>query len=159
MLGTSAEAGVSTFVDSMTASNTLAILLLFGVAVGIFVIFGSSVSCDGLRIFGCPTDLLGFSFLAVFSVSLVRFGTSVVLVFSCTIITDGFGTSTNPPLASAGAGNSGSTAEEGPSVSFGTLAASMYLGRCVKTLIFFPFGVADMLEVAAFVFFPYFREG
>jgi hypothetical protein len=143
----------------MTASNTLAILLFFGVAVEIFVIFGSSISCDGLRIFGCSTDLLGFGFSVVFSVSPVHFGTSVVLVFSCTIITDGFDTSTDSPLASAEAGNSGSIVEEGPSTSFDTLAVSMYLGRCVKTLILFPFGVAEMAEVAAFLFFPCFHEG
>jgi hypothetical protein len=35
MLGTSAEARVITFVDSMIASNTLSILLLFGVTAGI----------------------------------------------------------------------------------------------------------------------------
>jgi hypothetical protein len=88
----------------MTASNTLAILLIFGVVAGIFVIFGSSVSCDGLRIFGCSADLLGFDFSAVFSVSPVRYDTSAILVFSCTIIIDGFGTSADSPLASAGVG-------------------------------------------------------
>jgi hypothetical protein len=36
MLGASAEAGVSTFVDSITASNTLAILVLFGVIEAIY---------------------------------------------------------------------------------------------------------------------------
>jgi hypothetical protein len=48
---------------------------------------------------------------------------------------------------------------KGPSASIGTLAVSMYLGRCVKTLIFLPFGVAEMAEAAAFLFFPYFRKG
>jgi hypothetical protein len=114
MLGTSAEAGVSTFVDSMTASNTLAIVLLFGVVAVIFVIFGSSVSCDRLRIFGCSADLLGFGFSAVFSVSPVHFDTSAVLVFSCTIITDGFGISVDSPLASAGAGTLAQQRKKGP---------------------------------------------
>jgi hypothetical protein len=53
----------------------------------------------------------------------------------------------------------GSVAEEAPSASFGTLAVSMYLGRCVKTMIFLPFGVAGIAEVIAFLFFPYFCEG
>jgi hypothetical protein len=143
----------------MTASKTLAILLLFRVAAGIFVIFGSPVSCDVLRNFGCLADLFGSGPSADFLVSPGHFGTSTVSVSSCTIITIGFGTSADSPLASAGVGNSGSIAEEVPSASFGTLSVSMYLGRCVKTLIFFPFGVAEMAEAAAFLFFLYFREG
>jgi hypothetical protein len=85
-----------------------------------------------------------------------RFGASADLAFSCPIT---FGTSTDSPLAPAGLGYSGSTAEEAPSACFGTLAVSMYLGRCVKTLIFLPFGVAEMAEVATFIFFPCFHEG
>jgi hypothetical protein len=62
-------------------------------------------------------------------------------------------------LAPAGAGYSGSVAKEVLSASFGTLDISMYLDRCVKTLIFLPFGVAEMAEAVAFLFIPYFREG
>jgi hypothetical protein len=47
-----AEAGVDTFTDSITASSTLAILL-FGVIAATFDTFGSSVSCNELRAFGC----------------------------------------------------------------------------------------------------------
>jgi hypothetical protein len=51
-----AEAGVGTFADSIIVSSTLVILLLFGVVVGIFDTFGSFVSCNGLRAFGCSVD-------------------------------------------------------------------------------------------------------
>jgi hypothetical protein len=103
----------------------LAILLLFGVIAGILDTFGSSSSYGGLRVFGCSAELLGSSFLAVFSLVLAgRFGTSAIAVFSCSAITIGFGTSADSPLASAIAGYSGSTAEEGPSTSFGTLVVS-----------------------------------
>jgi hypothetical protein len=44
-------AGVSTLVDSMTASITLAILLLLGVIAGVFATFGNSGSGGGLKIF------------------------------------------------------------------------------------------------------------
>jgi hypothetical protein len=95
--------------------------------------------------------------LIVFSLASVgRFGTSTVLAFSCPIA---FGTSAYSPLAAAGARYSNSIAEEVPSASFGTLGVSMYLGWCVKTLIFLSFGVAEMAEVAAFLFFPCFRKG
>jgi hypothetical protein len=40
-----------------------------------------------------------------------------------------------------------------------TVVVSIYLGRRVKTLIFLPFGITVMAEVAAFLFFPCFREG
>jgi hypothetical protein len=145
MLGTSVEAGIGTFVDSMTASSTLAILLLFGVTAGIFY---------------ASADFLNSGSLDVFVIaSAGHFSTSVVSAFGCSAAVFGFGTLADSPLASAGAGNSGSIAEEGSSASFGTLAISMYLGRCVKTLIFFPFGVAEMDEAAAFLFFPCFCEG
>jgi hypothetical protein len=39
------------------------------------------------------------------------------------------------------------------------VAISIFLGRCVKTLIFLPFGTAEMAEVAVFLFFPCFHEG
>jgi hypothetical protein len=58
----------------------------------------------------------------------------------------------------AGAG-SALAVEDVPSPSFDIVAVSMYLGRCIKTLIFSPFGTAGMAEVAAFLFFPYFHEG
>jgi hypothetical protein len=38
------------------------------------------------------------------------------------------------------------------------LAVSECLGRCVKTLTFFPFGVAEIAEAAPFIFFSCFRE-
>jgi hypothetical protein len=105
-----------------------------------------------------PTSLV--LFLAIFSLVLVgRFGTSAISVFSYSAITIGFGTSADSPLALAREGYSGSTAEEGPSASFGTLAVSMYLGQCVKTLTFFPFGVVEIAEAATFLFFPCFHEG
>jgi hypothetical protein len=97
-LGASAEAGVNAFVDSITASSTLAILL-FGVVTGIFDAFGSSILCNGLRAFGCSIDFFDY-------------GSSV-----------GFA------LASIGPGQWDSDAQEDPSISFGTSAISMCLGR------------------------------
>jgi hypothetical protein len=70
-----------------------------------------------------------------------------------------FGTSAYSPLEPAGAGYPGSAVEDVPSASFGIVSVSMYPGRCVKILIFLPFGAAEMAEVAAFLFFPCFREG
>jgi hypothetical protein len=97
-----AEAGVCTFEDSITASSTLAILLLFGVIAGILDTFGSSGSCGGLRVFDCSADFLNYGSSVVFSLALVgRFGTSVVSVFSCSAITIGFGALAHSPLASA----------------------------------------------------------
>ena len=55
-LGAMAQAVVSAFVDSITVSSTLAILLLFRVVAGIFDAFGSSILCNGLRAFGCSVD-------------------------------------------------------------------------------------------------------
>jgi hypothetical protein len=43
-----AEAGVCTFTDSIIASSTLAILLIFGVIAGIFDAFGNSVARGGV---------------------------------------------------------------------------------------------------------------
>jgi hypothetical protein len=59
-----AEAGVGTFTDSITASNMLAILLLFRVTEAIFGTFGSSVSCNGLKAFSCSAAIFGFGSLA-----------------------------------------------------------------------------------------------
>jgi hypothetical protein len=44
----------------MTTSSTLVILFLFGVAVGIFDAFGSSVSCNRLKAFGCFAAFFSF---------------------------------------------------------------------------------------------------
>jgi hypothetical protein len=44
-----AGAGVNALVVSMTASNTLAILLLLGVVAGTFATFGNSASVGGSR--------------------------------------------------------------------------------------------------------------
>jgi hypothetical protein len=55
-----AEAGVDAFTDSIIASNTLAILLLFEVTEAIFGTFGSSVSCNGLKSFSCSASIFGF---------------------------------------------------------------------------------------------------
>jgi hypothetical protein len=59
-LGSSAEVGVSAFVDSITASSSLAILLLFGVTETTFCIFDYSVSCNGLKAFTCSTAIFNF---------------------------------------------------------------------------------------------------
>jgi hypothetical protein len=126
---TGAEAGVGTFTDSMTASSTLSILLLLlGVAAGIFDAFGSSASRNRLRTFDCSA--------AYFS----------------------SGPSASSILASAGAERLGSDMEEDPSTSFGASSVSMRLGRWVRTLTFFDFDALEVAEVAVFLFFPYFRE-
>jgi hypothetical protein len=74
-----------------------------------------------------------------------------------------FGASADPVAgtfgASAGLGHHGSAVEDVPSASFDTVVILMYRGRCVKTLIFLPFGAADMAEIAIFLFFPWFHEG
>jgi hypothetical protein len=81
-------------------------ILLFRVAIGIFDTFGSSVSCNGFRVFGCSVDF-----------------------FSS-------GSSVGSALASTGAERLGSDAEEDPSIGLGTSVVSMHFGRCVKTLTF-----------------------
>jgi hypothetical protein len=145
MLGTSAEAGVGTLVDSRIASSTLAILLLFGVTAGIFDI---------------SANFLNYGSSVIFALALAGcFGTSATLASVYSVAVFRISSSADPVVASVGAGNSGLAVEEGPSSSFGTLAVSMYLGRCVRTLIFLPFGVAEMDEAAVFLFFPCFREG
>jgi hypothetical protein len=126
-------------------SSTLAILFLFGVIAGFFY---------------TSVDFLNYGFSVVFALaSAGQFSTSAISASVCSAAVFRISSSADPVVASAGAGSSGSTAEEGPSVSFGTLVVSMYLGRCVKFLIFLPFGVAEMAEAIAFLFFPYFREG
>jgi hypothetical protein len=124
-----AEAGANVFMDSRTTSNTLAILLFLGVAAGMFAGFGSSVAHDGLNAFNCSS---------VFS----SFGSSVGFV-----------------LASTGIARPGSVAGTTPSLSFGTSAVSMRLGRHVKTLTFFNLDTLEDAEVAAFLFFPCFHVG
>ena len=93
-----AEAGVGTFIDSMTASSTLAILLLLGVAAGIFDAFGSSVSRNGLKAYSCSD--------AVFS----------------------SGSPADSVPASAGAERLGSDTEEDPSIGLSASIVSMRLG-------------------------------
>jgi hypothetical protein len=143
----------------MTASSTLAILLLFGVTAGIFYTFSSSVSCGGLKVFGCSTDFLNSGSSVVFALASVgHFGTSAISAFDFSAPAFEIGSSVDPTMASAVAGCFGSAAED-PSVGFGTLAVSKCLGRCVKTFTFFPFSVAEIAEAAAFLFFPCFHEG
>jgi hypothetical protein len=148
-----AEAGVDALVDSKTAFSMLAILLLLGVIAGALDTFGNSGSGSGLKIFCSPAGSSSSGSSAAFLASAGCFGASADS-FAGT-----FDTSANSPLAPVGVGYFGSVVEEAPSVSFDTLAVSMFLGRCVKTLIFLPFGVVEITEVAAFLFFPYFREG
>jgi hypothetical protein len=130
-LGASAEAGVDAFTDSMTASNTLAILHFFGVAavipVGILDSFANFFSRDRLKAFDYS-----------------------VIFFS-------FGSSAGLNLALTGTERLGSDIEADPSISFGTSAVSMRLGQRIKT--FFDFGALEVAEAAVFLFFPCFREG
>jgi hypothetical protein len=150
-------AGVDTLVDSKTASNTLAILLLLGVTTGALGTFGNSGSGGGLKIFCNPVDSPSSSTSAAFSVALAEcFGAPIDSNFSRPFIS---GTSADSPLEPVGAGYPGSAVEDVPLASFGIMAVSMYLGRCVKTLIFLPFGAAEMAEVASFCLFTCFREG
>jgi hypothetical protein len=142
-----------------TLTNTLAILLLFRVIAEISITFGSSVSCGGLRIFGCSANFFDFGSSAVFALaSAGRFSTSVVSAFCCSVITFGLDTLANFSLAPTRAGQSDPEAED-PSAGFDTSAVSARLGRCVKTLTFFGFGVLAIAEAAIFLFFPCFREG
>jgi hypothetical protein len=125
-----------------------------GVTAGAFDTFGNSGSAGGLKIFGSPTISPSYGSLAAFPLaSAPSFG----------VLTDPaagtFGISANSSLGTVGAGCSTSAVEYVPSPSFDTVAVSMYLGRCIKTLIFLPFGTTEMAEVAAFLFFPCFHEG
>jgi hypothetical protein len=56
--------------------------------------------------------------------------------FSCYTVFSSFGSSIGFVLASTGIERPGSMIGETPSLSFGTSAVSMRLGRCVKTLTF-----------------------
>jgi hypothetical protein len=149
-----AGAEVDALVYSKTASNTLAILLLLGVTAGTLDTFGNSGSGNGLKIFGSPIGSPSSGSSAAFPLASVEcFGASA------NSVTEIFGTSADSPLEMVGAGYPSSVVEDVPSASFGTVVVSMYLGWCVKTLIFLPFNVAEMAEVAAFLFFPCFHEG
>jgi hypothetical protein len=112
----------------MIASSTLAILLLLGVAAGIFDAFGSSVSHNELRAFSC-------------SIAFFSSGPSAGFV-----------------LASIGAEQLGSDTEEDPSIGLGTSAISMRLGRCVKTLTFFDLGVLEVAKHQCFFSFLAFAK-
>jgi hypothetical protein len=135
----------------MTASSTLAILLFLGVVAGAFATFGNSASAGGLKIFGS----FGSGSLT----------TSSLASASCSIVFAGPASETFSNLVRSypgmvGAGCSASAAaKDVPSPSFSTMAISMYLGRCVKTLIFLPFDKTEMVDAAVFLFFPCFREG
>jgi hypothetical protein len=116
----------------------------------------TSALVAGLEFFVILPILLAPALRPLFSVASAEcFGAPADSIFPCPIIS---GTSADSPLESAGAGYPGSAVEDVPSASFGTVAVSMYLGRCVKTLIFLPFGAAEMAELAAFLFFPCYRE-
>jgi hypothetical protein len=128
-----AGAGVDALVDSKTASSTLAILLLLGVIVGAFDAFGNSGSGSGLKIFGSPASSPNFGSSAAFPLASAGcFGASADSVAGT------LGISADSSLEPIGAGRHGSEVEDVPSANFGTLAISMYLGLCVKTLIFYP---------------------
>jgi hypothetical protein len=147
------EAGVGALVDSKTTSNTLTILLLLGVVTGTLDTFGNSGSGSGLKIFGSPVGFSNSGSSTVFSASAGRFGAPADSALSYPIT---FETLADSPLELTGVRYPGSAVEDVPSASFDTLVVSMYLGRCVKTLIFLPFGATEMAEVAAFLFFPSF---
>jgi hypothetical protein len=127
----------------MTASSTLAILLLLGVFAGAFATFGNSASPGGLKISG----------------SAIAFPRSGSLATSSLASAPCFGVLTGPAAGTFGDSIcSASAVEDIPSLSFGTMAVSMYFGRCVKTLISLPFGTTEMAEATIFLFFPCFRE-
>jgi hypothetical protein len=138
----------------MTASSTLVILLFLGVIAGAFHTFGNSGSDGGLKIFGSPVVSPSPGSSAAFPLALTAcFGASANSVPGT------FGTSANSSMELARAGRPSSAVENVPSASFCTVAVSIYLGQCVKTLVFLPFGAAKMAEVVAFLFFLCFREG
>jgi hypothetical protein len=98
-----AGAGVNALVDSMTASNTLAILLLLGVIAGVFDTFDNSNSDGGLKIFGGPVVSSRSSSSAVFPLA-----SAACLGASADLIAGTFGISADSPLEPAGAGCPGS---------------------------------------------------
>jgi hypothetical protein len=83
-------AGLKTFIVSSTTSNTLAILLLLGVAAEAFCTFGSFASVEGLRISGIfiVSSVCGssaFSSLEMAGPTIGTFGTLVGSSALCTI--------------------------------------------------------------------------
>jgi hypothetical protein len=132
----------------MTESSTLAILLLLGVVAGAFVTFGNSASAGGLKISGNTITFSSSGFLA--ASSLASAGSAI----------GSFGTIVDSwALRLIGAACSVSAVKDVPSLNFGNMVVSMYLGRWVKTLIFLPFGATEMAEAVVFLFFPCFRVG
>jgi hypothetical protein len=139
-------AGVKIFVVSMTVSSTLAILLLLGVVAGAFVTFGKSAPAGALKIFGIITVFSNFGFLD--ASSLASAGPAIGT----------YGTTIDPlALQAVGAACFALAVEEVPSLNSGTTTVSIYRGRCVKTLIFLPFGTAVVAEAIIFFFFPFFK--
>jgi hypothetical protein len=105
-------------VVSITASSTLAILLLLGVAAGAFCTFGNSAYAGGLRISGIFTDFSTFGSSAVSSLALAgltvgTFGTTIDSSALCTM----------------GAACFAWAVEEVPSPNSGTTVGSIYHGR------------------------------
>jgi hypothetical protein len=129
----------------MTASSTLAILLLLRVAAGAFATFDNSASTSGLRIFGSAIVFSNYSFLAAPSSASTgsTIGTFGTIVDSSA-------------LRAAGAACSASTAEDVSSPNFGTMAVSIYIGWWVKTLIFLPSAQQKWPKWQFFSFFPAF---
>jgi hypothetical protein len=125
-----AGAGVDALVDSMTASSTLAILLLLGLIAGVFDTFDNSSSDGGLKIFGGPAVSSRSSSSVAFPLASIA-----CLGALADSIAETFGISADSLLEPAGAGCPGSVVEEVLSTSFSTVAVSMYLGRCVKTFL------------------------
>jgi hypothetical protein len=88
-------AGLKTFVVSSTASSTLAILLLLGVAAKVFCTFDKPAAPGGFRISGIFVTLSTYGSLALLSSALasptvVTFGTTVGSSVLCIIGTISF---------------------------------------------------------------------
>jgi hypothetical protein len=129
------------------ASSTLTILLLLGVIAGVLDTFSNSGSAGGLKIFGSPDVFPSSGSSVAFPLA-----STACLGASADPVEGTFGASADPSLEPAGVGCPGPEVEDIPSASFGTVAVSMYQGRCVKTLIFLPFSATEMAEVAVSLF-------
>jgi hypothetical protein len=129
MLDASTEAGVDVFIDSITTSSTLVILIFLGVTEGMLDGFDSSIVQGGLS------------------------------AFSCFVVFSSFGSSVGFELASTGIERLGSVTRATLSLSSGMSAVSIRLGRCVKTLTFFDLNAQEVAEVETFLFFACFRVG
>jgi hypothetical protein len=115
-----------------------------GVVAGAFATFDNSASVGGLNISGGTIVSPSSGFLTASSLASAAF----------------FGVSTGSAVGTFGKSIClASAVEDVPSPNFGTTTVSIYLGRWVKTLIFLPFGTAEMAKVAIFLFFPCFHEG